>query len=240
MIGKLRGTIDSLREDSLILDVQGVGYLVFVPRTALFKMQPGQTLVTFYIETIVKEDSFTLYGFETRVEQTWFRVLQTVQGVGARLALGLLSQFTPNVLYSLLLREDKRTLSTADGVGPKLATRLVTELKERILKMPELKLAHDEAHPSREDVRAPVDRSGVHAPQAYSGEVSSDGIILDVLSALENLGYRRTETLPVIHIVQSETPDETQDVAGLLRHTLKALSKMNHPKVAKMESGERA
>ena len=139
MIGKLIGIVDDLREDALILDVQGVGYLVFASQPTLRSLQTSSHKVSLYIETVVKEDSLTLYGFLTPLEQTWFKLLQTVQGVGARLALVLLSQFTPSHLYQIILREDKNNLTEADGVGSKLAVRPITELKDRLFKSPDLK-----------------------------------------------------------------------------------------------------
>ncbi|OYX67800.1 MAG: hypothetical protein B7Y79_00635, partial [Rhodospirillales bacterium 35-44-4] len=101
MIGKLTGTVDLIGDDSCILDVQGVGYLIYIPLSTLEKIRSTPTL-SFYIETVVKEDSITLYGFITPLEQTWFKLLRTVQGVGARVALTLLSTFSPATLYDVI------------------------------------------------------------------------------------------------------------------------------------------
>lgn len=211
MIGKLTGTVDDLREDSLILDVRGVGYLVFASKPTLVSLTPSSSPISLYIETIVKEDSLTLYGFPTPLEQTWFRLLQTVQGVGARLALTLLSHFTPPTLYQIIVQENKKNLTEADGVGPKLALRLITELKDRLFKSPDLKGDGDFL---AFEINSQMPSSSLHSLNALER---------DALSALENLGYRKESALKAVQEAYRVTVPP-QDLKELIRVCLKHLS----------------
>src|SRR6266852_2763458 len=128
MIAKLRGTIDALGEDSAVIDVNGVGYLVSCPSRTLGALRVGQDAVL-AIETQVREDRIQLFGFSDPAERDWFRLLQTVQGVGGRVALAILSALAPDKLVQVIAAGDRAALTRADGVGPKLATRVLAELK---------------------------------------------------------------------------------------------------------------
>jgi Holliday junction DNA helicase RuvA len=130
MIGKLSGVVDSLSEDHTILDVHGVGYLVACPSSTLSRLSIGAS-VSLMIETKVSEDAIRLYGFFTAEEREWFRLLQTVQNVGSRVALNVLSALSPRELERALALSDKAAIGKAQGVGPKLALRIVTELKDK-------------------------------------------------------------------------------------------------------------
>ena len=131
MIGKLRGIVDSVDDDELVLDVNGVGYLVSASaRTLRALPQRGET-AELLIETHVREDAIKLYGFLTAAERDWFRLLQSVQGVGAKVALGILGALTADALSTAIARQDKAMMARAPGVGPKLAARLVLELKDK-------------------------------------------------------------------------------------------------------------
>ena len=130
MIGKLSGIVDSLAEDHAILDVGGVGYLVHCPSSTLSRLSAGAN-VSLMIETKVSEDAIRLYGFFTAEEREWFRLLQTVQNVGARVALNVLSALSPRELQRALALSDKAAIGRAQGVGPKLALRIATELKDK-------------------------------------------------------------------------------------------------------------
>jgi holliday junction DNA helicase RuvA len=130
MIGKLTGLVDSLAEDHCILDVGGVGYLVQCPASTLSRLAVGAT-VSLMIETKVSEDAIRLYGFMAVEEREWFRLLQTVQNVGARVALNVLSALTARDLQRAIALSDKAAIGRAQGVGPKLALRIVTELKDK-------------------------------------------------------------------------------------------------------------
>ncbi|MGH6872825.1 MAG: Holliday junction branch migration protein RuvA [Rhizomicrobium sp.] len=130
MIGKLSGLVDSVSEDHAILDVNGVGYLVHCPSSTLSRLAVG-ALVSLMIETKVSEDAIRLYGFMSAEEREWFRLLQGVQNVGARVALNVLSALTARDLQRAIALSDKAAIGRAQGVGPKLALRIVTELKDK-------------------------------------------------------------------------------------------------------------
>src|SRR6201997_4445489 len=130
MIGKLSGVVDSLSEDGVILDVNGVGYLVQCPSSTLSRLTVGAH-ASLMIEMKVSEDAIRLYGFVSAEEREWFRLLQTVQSVGARVALAVLSTLSPRDLQRALALGDKAMIGRAPGVGPKLALRIATELKDK-------------------------------------------------------------------------------------------------------------
>jgi Holliday junction DNA helicase RuvA len=131
MIGKLKGLIDSVSEDALILDVNGVGYVVAASARTLRNLPAAGAAATLHIETQVREDSIRLFGFLTESERDWFRLLQSVQGVGAKVALAILSIFSSGELADAIALQDKAMVARAPGVGPKLAARIVAELKDK-------------------------------------------------------------------------------------------------------------
>ena len=131
MIGKLKGRVDSVDEDGLIVDVGGVGYLVAASARTLRALPTLNEPVSLFIETQVREDAIRLFGFLTSAERDWFRLLQSVQGVGAKVALGILGALPGDALGSAIARQDKAMMARAPGVGPKLAARLVLELKDK-------------------------------------------------------------------------------------------------------------
>ncbi|WP_234730464.1 Holliday junction branch migration protein RuvA, partial [Acidocella facilis] len=126
MIARLRGIVDSIEDGRCVIDVNGVGYLVFCSSRTLGALPEG--LTTLLIDMQVREDAITLYGFFTSAEREWFRLLTTVQGVGAKVALGILSALSPDQLIGAIAGQDKGALTRAPGVGPKLAIRILTEL----------------------------------------------------------------------------------------------------------------
>ena len=131
MIGKLKGVIDSYGEDFIVLDVNGVGYQVHCSARTLQALPAQGEAATLSIETHVREDQIRLFGFTSDVEREWFRLLQTVQGVGAKVALGVLGAMKPGELASAIAMGDKAAIRRAPGVGPKVAERLVIELKDK-------------------------------------------------------------------------------------------------------------
>jgi Holliday junction DNA helicase RuvA len=175
MIAKLTGRLDYVGRDHLVVDVGGVGYLVRCPSRTLSALPPVGETVSLAIETLVREDAIELCGFTDPAERDWFRLLLTVQGVGARVALSLLSALNPADLAAAIAAEDKTVLTRADGVGPKLATRLAIELKDKVGTM-----TLGRALPS-----APV--------AAANGAVGGGAAAADAVSALVNLGYKRIE-----------------------------------------------
>ena len=168
MIAKLTGRIDSTGGDSAVIDVAGVGYLVYCSARTLDALPPSGEAASLHVETHVREDHIHLYGFATLAERDWFRLLTTVQGVGTRVALAILSALSADRLSDALLAGDGDMLTQAPGVGPRLAARILAELKDKAL--PAL-----EARPGRVD-----------------GDGRSDAVD-DAVSALVNLGYRRGE-----------------------------------------------
>jgi Holliday junction DNA helicase RuvA len=198
MIARLRGLIETIGESSVVIDVGGVGYLVFCSSRTLCALLEGAA-ASLLTEMQVREDAITLYGFSTAAEREWFRLLTTVQGVGAKVALAILSALSPDQLISAISSQDRAALTRAPGVGPKLAIRLVTELREKAGVMP----------------------GGGNAPLPGLHQKPHQA---DALSALLNLGYRRQEAEPAMaHAIATHGEDASLD--DLIRAALKALSK---------------
>ncbi len=190
MIGKLRGRLDSVGEDFVILDVQGVGYIVHCsPRTLSEIPRSGE--VALAVETQVREDSIRLYGFPSDMERDWFRLLQTVQGVGAKLALAILGTFEPAELGVTIARQDKAAIARAPGVGPRLAGRLISELKEKAAVPGAASLTSSEM-PAAEDAIAALVGLGYSRPQAAGAVAHSRAALGDdaETSALIRQGLR--------------------------------------------------
>ena len=178
MIAKLAGLLDQVMPDGAVVDVGGVGYLVFCSTRTIGQLPPPGGVTRLLVETHVREDHIHLYGFIDAVERDWFRLLTTVQGVGARLALALLSAVSPDALALAILSQDKAVLARADGVGPRLAARIANELRDKIGGLA---------------TAAPVPVGGM--PVANGAEA---GAAADAVSALVNLGYRRAEAFGAV------------------------------------------
>jgi Holliday junction DNA helicase RuvA len=198
MIAKLRGVVEAIESGSCVLDVNGVGYLVFCS-TRTLSVLPDGGVASLLIETQVREDAISLYGFAAGAERDWFKLLTTVQGVGAKVALGMLSALSPDELIAAIGSGDKAMLSRAPGVGPKLAVRIATELREKAGVMP--------GGGGGVTVR--------YAPQGAMG---------DALSALTNLGYRRAEAEAALAKAVEELGADAK-LDGLIRFGLKALAR---------------
>ena len=205
MIGKLKGMVESYGEDFVILDVGGVGYLVHCsPRTLQELPATGQPAML-SIETHVREDQIRLFGFRTDAEREWFRLLQTVQGVGAKVALAVLGTLKPGELASAIAMRDKAMVARAPGVGPKVAERIVTELKD---KAP----AYTHVDPAVIRLAGSVDDRSAPQPVA------------DAVSALVNLGYGQPQAAAAI-AGASRIAGEGAETAQLIRLGLKELAK---------------
>lgn len=202
MIALLRGRVNSANDDQVVIDTGGVGYLVTCPARTLQRLPPIGDEVELRIQTQVREDSITLYGFTDGSEQQWFRLLQGIQGVGARSALALLSALSPEELTLAISAQDKAPLTRASGVGPKLAGRIVLELKDKIGELPS--------------------GSVVQANQqaTESSDTSDDH---DTLIALVNLGYSRSEAFAALSRLRNRLDDKA-DTAVFIREALKELS----------------
>jgi len=201
VIAKLSGIVDSAGSDSTVIDVGGVGYLVFCSSRTLGKLPAKGQPVSLLIETHVREDHIHLYGFADAAEREWFRLLTTVQGVGAKLGLAILSALAPDDLARAIASADKASLSRPSGVGPKLAVRIATELKDKVKNM----------------------ALGPAAAGLPEGEGPS-GAAADAVSALVNLGYRRAEAVDAVAAVARRL-GEAAAVGALIRAGLQELSK---------------
>lgn len=201
MIGKLSGIIDSIQGSHVILDVKGVGYVVTCSARTLRQIGANGTAAVLHIETQVREDAINLFGFADSDEQDWFKLLTTVQGVGAKVALSILSAVSPEQLAGVIAAQDKSALTAADGVGPKLALRLVTELKDKV--------------PAFAGSKAPKTGAGV---TALPNSAASDAV-----SALINLGYRRAEAFAAVASALHDKPAARLD--ELIRLGLAELSR---------------
>ncbi len=204
MIAKLKGIIDGIFDDSCIVDVGGVGYLVSASSKTLSRLNIGQA-ASLLIETVVREDAILLFGFFDAWEKEWFLTLTKVQGVGAKVALSILSALSPSELSLAVSAQDKNLFLRASGVGPKLAARLVTELKDKIVTIPVGNIRQD--NPEVEPT--PLERTE---------DVHSD-VLEDVISALVNLGYQRLEAYKAASKVYGQNQDK--NVSELIRLSLK-------------------
>jgi holliday junction DNA helicase RuvA len=201
LIAKLKGVVDSVDADSAIVDVGGVGYLVSASARTLRELAAGDA-VTVLVETIVREDAIALYGFLETAERDWFRILTTVQGVGARVALSILSTLSPDEIARAIAAQDRATLSRPAGVGPKLAARLATELKDKAAAFGV----------------APLGK-GVEAPAMPAGSINEDAV-----SALVNLDYKRVEAFgAVARVTQRLGADAKLD--AVIRAALQELAR---------------
>jgi Holliday junction DNA helicase RuvA len=205
MIGKLKGVLDSYGEDFVIVDVHGVGYVVHCSSRTLQALPPQGEAVNLAIETHVREDQIRLFGFLSDLEREWFRLLQTVQGVGTRVALSILGTLHPAELASAIAMRDKAMITRSPGVGPKVAERIVTELKD---KAP----AYASVDPAAIRLSGEVDEK--RAPQPVS----------DAVSALVNLGYGQPQAAAAI-AAAARAAGEGADARALIRLGLKELGK---------------
>jgi Holliday junction DNA helicase RuvA len=204
MIGKLKGLIDSYGEDFVILDVNGVGYVVQCSARTLQKLpRPGEA-AALAIETQVREDAIRLFGFTSDAERDWFRLLQTVQGVGSKVALAILGVMGPGELVTAIASQDKASVGRAQGVGPKLAARIVAELKDKAPAFGHVDPLVAKFAAEDEDKSAP-------AP------------VRDAISALVNLGYGRPQAAAAV-AASVKALGESAQTSALIRQGLKELA----------------
>jgi Holliday junction DNA helicase RuvA len=206
MIGKLKGTIDEIGEDHAIVDVHGVGYVAYCPARTLAKLPSPGEAVTLFIETYVREDMIRLYGFASALEREWFRLLMgNVQGVGAKVALAVLSTLSAAELANAIALKDIAMVARAPGVGKKVAERIVTELKNK----------------------APAyagEAGGTIGLKQELGEGVAPAPVADAVSALTNLGYSRDMAANAIAAALKQA-GEGADSAKLIRFGLKELAR---------------
>jgi len=202
VIAKLKGIVDSVDVDGAVIDVGGVGYLVFCSARTL-RLLPGEgEAARLVVETHVREDHIHLYGFIDEAERDAFRLVTTVQGVGARLGLAVLSVLTPDALAAAILAQDRAALAQADGVGPKLAARIVNELRDKVGGL----------------TSAAIGMPGAIPTATAAGDAASDAV-----SALVNLGYRRADAANAVSRAQRKLGVDA-GIDGLIRGGLQELS----------------
>lgn len=210
MIGKLTGRIDSFGTDHIILDVGGVGYIAFASARTLSRIGDVGSHASLLIHTQVREDAITLYGFADAAEQQWFRILTSVQGVGSKVGLAILSACPADQLSFIIAAQDKAALTRADGVGPKLALRILTELKDKA--------------GSIEISKSARPLTGAES-KMEKGETSASAVDQDAVSALTNLGYSASEAYRAVMAAKVKANDNEQDKLDvLIRMALKELS----------------
>ena len=204
MIGKLKGVVDSFGEDFVVLDVNGVGYVVHCSARTLQRLPAAGESAQLSIETHVREDMIRLYGFRSDAEREWFRLLQTVQGVGARVALGVLTVLEPDQLGQAIASGDRTAVARAPGVGPRLAARLVAELKDKT------------------PAFAPLDPA--LASLAAAAEPGAPQPVADAVSALTNLGYPQAQAAAAVAAAVKSAGAEAE-AKVLIRLGLKELAR---------------
>ncbi len=204
MIAKLTGKITRANDESVIIDVNGVGYLVFCSAKTLEVVSKNEEVTSLLVETHVREDHIHLFGFFEEAEQNCFKILTTVQGVGARVALGILSSWSPDKLANAISAGDKNLITKAPGVGPKLAARIITELKDKMGSVYESQIITNYGQKS---VNKKVD----------------EGVISDVISALENLGYQRGNAYAA-SLAAADRLGDSVSLQVLIREALSELS----------------
>ena len=207
MIAKLKGLVDSVGDGRVVIDVNGVGYLVFCPARTLRDLPPPGGAATLLIDTHVREDHIHLYGFSDSLERDWFRLLQTVQGVGARVAIAILSVLGPAQLAEAIAAQDKAPVTEAPGVGAKLAQRIVSELKDKV---PSLVAVMSTG--------ATADAGETKTARGLMSDAAADAV-----SALVNLGYRRVEAFTAV-AAYSKDKSADLDVQALIRGALRELA----------------
>ncbi|MHC5655958.1 Holliday junction branch migration protein RuvA [Stappia sp. ICDLI1TA098] len=204
MIGKLKGQVDEIGEDYVLLDVHGVGYLVYAPARVLQGLpSPGEAAVL-HIETIVREDLIRLYGFSSATEKAWFQLLMTVQGVGAKVALAALGVLRASEIANAIALGDTATIARAPGIGKRVAERIVSELK------------------SKAPAFASVEPGTISVSQQAQAAVTTN--VGDAVSALVNLGYQPAQASAAVAAAVKSAGDEAE-TATLIRLGLKELAR---------------
>ena len=210
MIAKLRGIIDSVGEDWVILDVNGVGYQVSCSAQTLARLEKPGAPATFHTEMRMRDEVPHLYGFVERAELDWFRILTTVQGVGTKVALAILSVLTPDALVLALASGDKASLARADGVGPKLAARIAAELKDKAQNL---------------SLRIVVDRGAAGPSKPQPAQQPN----AEAVSALVNLGYGRADAFAAVMAVAGNGDLPLNELIRLALRELSATAREMNP-----------
>ena len=223
MIGRISGVVDYISEDHIIIDVGGVGYIVYVTKITISNSPKLGEKISLFTELIVKEDLLQLVGFISPVEREWYKLLTSVQGVGSKAALALLGQIPIQVLSRAILLEDSTTITSAQGIGPKIAKRLVVELKGKVPNMIKIQSKSETAldNLSNSQTSQTYEISQQKIDQEFSRNDVSQ-IEIDAISGLINLGYTQLNASQVVAKVINDSREELV-VEDIIRLSLKTL-----------------
>ena len=223
MIGRIRGVVDYISEDHIIIDVGGVGYIVYVTQITISNSPKLGEKISLFTELIVKEDLLQLVGFISPVEREWYKLLTSVQGVGSKAALSLLGQIPIQVLSRAILLEDSTTITSAQGIGPKIAKRLVVELKGKVPNMIKIQSKSETALDNLSN--SPTSQTYEISQQKIDQEFSRNDVSqieIDAISGLINLGYTQLNASQVVAKVINDSREELV-VEDIIRLSLKTL-----------------
>ena len=223
MIGRISGVVDYISEDHIIIDVGGVGYIVYVTQITISNSPKLGEEISLFTELIVKEDLLQLVGFISPVEREWYKLLTSVQGVGSKAALALLGQIPIQVLSRAILLEDSTTITSAQGIGPKIAKRLVVELKGKVPNMIKIQSKSETALDNLSN--SPTNQTYEINQQKIDQEFSRNDVSqieIDAISGLINLGYTQLNASQVVAKVINDSREELV-VEDIIRLSLKKL-----------------
>ncbi len=222
MIGRISGVVDYISEDHIIIDVGGVGYIIYVTQTTISNSPKLGEKISLFTELVVKEDLLQLVGFISPVEREWYKLLTSVQGVGSKAALALLGQIPIQVLSRAILLEDSTTITSAQGIGPKIAKRLVVELKGKV---PNMIKIHSKSETLDNLSNQPAGQNYEINEQKIDQNFSKNDVSqkeIDAISGLINLGYSQLNASQVVAKVINDSREELV-VEDIIRLSLKTL-----------------
>jgi Holliday junction DNA helicase RuvA len=222
MIGKLSGRIEYRTEDHILLDVRGVGYLIYCSERTLMALPGVGQVVALYTDMVVRDDLMQLFGFLSLVEKEWHRLLLTVQGVGAKASLAILGALGPNGVSRAIAMGDWNTVKAARGIGPKTAQRVVNELKDKAPKVMAMLNNDSSSAPAISELDDVIQPIASSVTEVAPNLVSNASAQADAMSALSNLGYGPADAAAAV--VKAMTEDNMLDAAGLIRAALKLLA----------------
>ena len=220
MIGRLRGRVDYKAQDHFLLDVSGVGYLIFCSERTLSEIPGNGEFTTIYTDLLVREDLLQIFGFLSQVEKEWYRLLMSVQGVGAKASLAILSALGEDGVSRAIALGDWTSVKSAKGIGPKTAQRVVNELKDKaahVMSLVPHKVGNQEEKVSDTDIIERIDDN-----PSINLAISNNSAQADALSALQNLGYTPSDAAAAVAKILNQSSDLSTE--ELIRSSLKMLS----------------
>ena len=220
MIGRLRGRVDYKAHDHFLLDVSGVGYLIFCSERTLSEIPGNGEFTTIYTDLLVREDLLQIFGFLSQVEKEWYRLLMSVQGVGAKASLAILSALGEDGVSRAIALGDWTSVKSAKGIGPKTAQRVVNELKDKaahVMSLVPHKVGNQEEKVSDADIIEGIDDN-----PSINLAISNNSVQADALSALQNLGYTPSDAAAAVAKILNQSSDLSTE--ELIRSSLKMLS----------------